>query len=96
MKSTRLSKLTTVVAGSRARWTYQSLRCRLSADARGVTVRMKGGNSSPGEPGDEFTFLKACASLSEALAFVDSLPSCFGPDEAQRLGFEQTGWALYD
>ncbi len=96
MKSTPVLAKATVLAGHKAHWTHQGLRCRLSADAKGVTVSMKGGNRRPGEPGEEFTFFKGYESLPEALAFVDALPSSFGPEEAERLGLVKTGWALYD
>lgn len=96
MKSSPVHKKAPVLAGSKAQWSFQGLRCRLNAALDGVTVHMKGGNRSPGDPGEEFTFFKAFNSLPEALVFVESLPSNFGPEDAQRLGFIRTGWALYD
>jgi len=96
MKSSPVHKKALVLAGCKAQWSFHGLRCRLNAASDGITVRMKGGNRSPGDPGEEFTFFKAFKSLPEALVFIESLPSNFGPDDADRLGFIRTGWALYD
>lgn len=96
MRSSPIYKMAPALTGTKAQWTFQGLRCRLNADANGVTVIMKGGNRSPGEPGEEFTYFKAFDSLSNAIVFVESLPTNFGPKEAEQLGFTRTGWALYD
>ena len=96
MKSSPLHKKALVLAGTKAQWSFKGLRCRLNAAPDGVTVNMKGGNRSPGDPGEGFEFFKAFKSLPEALVFVESLPTNFGPDDAERLGFIRTGWALYD
>ncbi len=96
MESTPSLKKVDALVGCKARWSFDGFRCRLAADAKGVTVNMKKENTALGEPGEEFTFHKACRSVSESMAFVETLPSTFGEEDAERLGFARTGWTLYD
>ncbi len=96
MKSSPIYKKIEIVAGCSARWTYRQYRCRLQADADGITIDMKGGNAQPGHPGEGFTFHRACNSLDEALAVVNDLPSSFGPDDCERQGFKRTAWVIFD
>jgi hypothetical protein len=96
MKIKPVLKKVEVVFGCSSRWTYKNLRCRLEANASGITIDMKGGNRNPGDPGEGLQFHRPSNSLEETLKFIESLPPSFGPDECEKLGFKLTMRVLYD